>query len=65
LAEDLLNEAVQKAPDNQSYRYHLGLAYQGMKDVPKAKACFQRALEMNPKSDQAEAIRKSLAGISG
>jgi tetratricopeptide (TPR) repeat protein len=65
LAVDLLNEAVQKSPDNQGYRYHLGLAYQGMKEIPKAKACFQRALEMNPKSDQAEAIRKSLAEVSG
>jgi hypothetical protein len=36
-----------------------------MKDLPKAKACFQRALELNPKSDQADAIRKSLAEISG
>jgi cellulose synthase operon protein C len=65
LAEDLLNEAVRKSPDNQGYLYHLGLAYQGMKELTKAKACFQRALEMNPKSDQAEAIRKSLAEISG
>jgi cellulose synthase operon protein C len=64
LAEGLLNEAVQKVPDNQSYRYHLGLAYQGMKDIPKAKSCFQHALEMNPKSDQADAIRKSLAELS-
>jgi tetratricopeptide (TPR) repeat protein len=64
LAQGLLNEAVQKSPDNQAYRYHLGLAYQGMKDIPKAKACFQRALEINPKSDQAEAIRKSLAELS-
>jgi len=63
-AQDLLKEAVQKAPDNQSYRYHLGLAYQGMKDLAHAKACFQRALEMNPKSDRAEAIRKSLAEVS-
>ena len=65
LAQGLLEDAVQKAPDNQSYRYHLGLAYQGMKDFSKAKACFQRALEINPKSDQAEAIRKALAEISG
>jgi tetratricopeptide (TPR) repeat protein len=64
LAQALLNEAVQASPDNQSYRYHLGLAYQGMKDIPKAKSCFQRALEMNPKSDEAEAIRKSLAELS-
>lgn len=65
LAEDLLSDAVQKSPDNQGYRYHLGLAYLGMKDIPKAKTCFQHALEMNPKSDQADAIRKSLAEISG
>jgi tetratricopeptide (TPR) repeat protein len=65
LAEDLLNEAVRKSPDNQGYLYHLGLAYQGMKDIPKAKSCFQRALEMNPKSDQADAIRKSLVEVSG
>jgi tetratricopeptide (TPR) repeat protein len=65
LAEGFLEDAVQKAPDNQSYRYHLGLAFQGMKDLSKAKASFQRALEMNPKSDQADAIRRSLAEISG
>jgi tetratricopeptide (TPR) repeat protein len=41
------------------------LAYRGMKDLSKAKVCFQRALEMSPKSDQAETIRKSLAKVSG
>jgi tetratricopeptide (TPR) repeat protein len=65
LADGLLEDAVQKAPDNQSYRFHLGLASQGMKDLSRAKVCFQRALELNPKSDQAEAIRKSLAEVSG
>jgi len=64
LAEDLLNEAVKKSPENQSYRYHLGLAYQGMKDSAKAKAAFQKALNLNPKSPQADAIRKSLADLS-
>ena len=64
LAEDLLNEAVKKAPDNQGYRYHLGLAYQGMNNLPKARVCFKQALDINPKSSQADAIRKSLAEVS-
>ena len=34
LAADLLQEAVNKAPDNATYHYHIGMVYQKQKNVP-------------------------------
>jgi hypothetical protein len=35
-----------------------------MKDIAKAKATFQRALAIDPKSAMADSIRKSLGELS-
>jgi len=43
LAIGLLQDAVKKMPRSQTYQYHLGLAYRGINDLTKARACFQRA----------------------
>jgi Flp pilus assembly protein TadD len=64
LAVAPLEDSVKKVPQDQSVQYHLGLAYQGMKEMAKAKVSFQRALAIDPKSSVAEEIRKSLAEIS-
>jgi Tfp pilus assembly protein PilF len=62
LAIDLLEEAVKKAPDNPTYQYHLGMAYQGANDKAQAKAHLERALQIDPKYAHADDIRKALAG---
>ena len=65
LAIDLLEEAVQKAGQNATYHYHLGLAYRAAGKKQLAKQHLERALEINPKLPQAEDIRKSLAAQAG
>jgi tetratricopeptide (TPR) repeat protein len=64
LAVSLLEDAVKKVPQSQTYQYHLGVAYKGLNELPKAKLCLQRALHIDPKSSQADAIRKALSEIS-
>jgi Flp pilus assembly protein TadD len=39
-----LEEAVRQEPKNQSYRYHLALAYQQLKDSGRAKVELERAI---------------------
>jgi Flp pilus assembly protein TadD len=63
-AIDLLQQASKDLPQNQTYVYHLGLAYQKMKDRARAKVHLQKELELNPKSSQADQIRKALAEVS-
>ena len=65
LAIGLLEEAVKKVPDNPNYRYHLGLAYQRSNESTKARVQLERALQLNPKGDHAEEIRKALAELGG
>ncbi len=48
LAAPLLQEAVKKVPGNQTYRYHLGLTYQKLKDDQAAKTEFEKALPWIP-----------------
>ncbi len=59
-AADLLTEAVQKAPDNATYHYHLGMIYRKQKNDAAAKKQLQRALQINPNSPAAGEIRKTL-----
>jgi len=59
-AIDLLTEATKSAPQNSTYHYHLGLAYQKSNQVELAKANFRRALELDPKSPRANEIRQAL-----
>ena len=63
-AADLLMEAVQKAPDNATYHYHLGMVYRKQKNDTAAKKQLQRALQINPNSPAAAEIRKALGQIS-
>jgi Flp pilus assembly protein TadD len=60
LAVDLLQEATNASPANPTYHYHLGLAYQKSHDGARAKAQFQRALQLNPPQPQQDQIRKAL-----
>jgi len=66
LAVDLLEEATKAAPADATYHYHLGVAYEKNHDGARARAQFERALQLNPSGPQADAIHKALAeGVSG
>jgi len=64
-AIDLLQEAVRVNPNNATYRYHLGVAFQRNKEQPQAKEQLEKALQLNPPQEQAVEIRKALAENSG
>jgi tetratricopeptide (TPR) repeat protein len=59
-AIDSLEQAARKVPNNPEYRYHLGLAYQKNHDREKAKAEFEKVLQIDPKFPQAEEVRQNL-----
>lgn len=65
LAVDLLEETLKKAPQNPTYHYHLGLAYQKANNRARAKEHLERALQINPKYPQAAEIRKALSELAG
>jgi tetratricopeptide (TPR) repeat protein len=48
LAIPAFEKSVEKAPDNPSYHYHLGLAYQKAGDPTRARAAAQQALKIKP-----------------
>ena len=65
LAIDLLEDALKKAPQNPTYHYHLGLAYQKTNDRARAREHLEQALRINPNYARAEDIRKALAEMAG
>ena len=52
--------ALEKAPDNPAFHYHLGLAYAQTGDKVSARASLERALKLKPDFDGAEDARKVL-----
>jgi cellulose synthase operon protein C len=65
VAAPLFEDAVKKVPDNQVYRYHLGLTYQKMNDPSRAKAELHKVIELNPKSAIADEARRTLSQLPG
>ena len=65
VAAPLLEEAIKATPDNQSYRYHLGLTYQKLNDPARAKSELEKAIALNPSSPLADQARRSLSQITG
>jgi tetratricopeptide (TPR) repeat protein len=63
LALPHLLDAVRGSPDNAIYRYHLGSAYWSKGDLPKARAEFTRALEIDRNFAGAAQARAALASI--
>jgi len=63
-AIDLLEEVTKKVPQNPTYYYHLGLAYEKSNKVEQARSTFQRALQIDPKSPHADEIHQALADLS-
>lgn len=64
-AASLLEEAVRQSPENQAVHYHLGLTYHQLKRSNDAKSQLKRALDINPNSAEAPAIRKALDEVKG
>jgi Flp pilus assembly protein TadD len=60
-AVNTLQSVVKDAPDDPTYRYHLGLAYRKNGDDAQAKQEFTKALALHPDAPQAAEIRKALA----
>ena len=67
-AIDLFQEALRlgernRTPDNATFHYHLGLAYEKTGQTGLAKEQFQRVLKINPNSSDAIAVKKELAQL--
>jgi len=58
-----LESAVKASPNNQTYRYHLGLAYGQLKDPVRAKAELEKAISVDPKSPIADQAREAISNI--
>jgi Flp pilus assembly protein TadD len=65
LAIPHLESSVQKASDNPSFQYHLGMAYLQLGDTEKANTALTRALTLKPDFDGAADARKALDTIKG
>ena len=63
-AEPLLEAAVKNAPDDQTYRYHLGRTYIKLLDKPRAKAELEKAISLDPQSPVADLARQAISEIS-
>jgi Tfp pilus assembly protein PilF len=61
----MLETAVKASPQDPTYHYHLGLAYEKTGDLAHAKEQFSLALGLHPAADQAGEIRKALAQNNG
>jgi cellulose synthase operon protein C len=62
-AEQLFQEAASKVPDNPTYQYHLGMAYQGEKHISEARLHLERVLKIDPHYENASDVRKALAEL--
>jgi len=63
-AVPLFESAVKATPSNQTYRYHLGLAYRELKDAARAKIELEKAIAVDPKSPTADLARDALRSLS-
>jgi Flp pilus assembly protein TadD len=65
IAVGLLNEVVQKMPQNPEYRYHLGMALSGAGQKDRAKEELQKALALTPPlaGDDARQAKDTLAKL--
>ncbi|MGE5053345.1 MAG: tetratricopeptide repeat protein [Acidobacteriota bacterium] len=64
LAADLLQESLEKAPDNATYHYHLGMVYQKQNNKAASRKHLRRALQLNPNYPAAGQIRQALSQMS-
>jgi tetratricopeptide (TPR) repeat protein len=62
---EILQDALKIEPDSAPYHYHIGLAYSKLGNVSEAKLHFQHALAVDPKSAEADLVRKELQQLGG
>src|ERR1039458_559768 len=60
-AVDILQEAVNAQPDNPTFHYHLGMAYEKSNKYGMAKKQLEYTLKISPDYAQANEIRKVLS----
>jgi tetratricopeptide (TPR) repeat protein len=65
VAAPLFEEAVKKAPGNLTYHYHLGLTYQKLNDLKRAREEFEKTIDLDPKSPVAGEARRALHQTMG
>jgi tetratricopeptide (TPR) repeat protein len=65
VAAPLFEDAVKKVPENQTYRLHLGLTYKKLNDATRAKAEFEKVINLDPKSSIADQARRALSETAG
>lgn len=58
-----LRLAVERDPNNPSYRHHMGLAYMKSGDLDSARIAFEAALKLNPSFPGAAEAREALQRI--
>jgi tetratricopeptide (TPR) repeat protein len=64
-AREVLEEAVQKAPESAAAHYHLGMTYAKTSEKLKAAQHLKKALELAPNGRDASAIKQYLAENKG
>jgi tetratricopeptide (TPR) repeat protein len=60
-AIDTLQEAVNENPDNPTFHYHLGLAYEKAKNLAMAKKQLEYTLKISPNYPHADEIKSLLS----
>jgi len=65
VAAPFFEDAVKKVPDNLTYHYHLGLTYQKLNDLARARTEFEKAISLDPNSPLANEARRALSQTSG
>ena len=51
-------------PEDQTYRLHLGLAYQKLQDRQRAKTELEKAISIDPTSDAADEARRAISELA-
>jgi len=65
VAVPLFEDAVKKVPGNLTYHYHLGLTYQKLNESGRARAEFEKTINLDPKSPLANEARRALTQTTG
>jgi len=63
LAASVLEPVALALPDDASVQYHLGLSYQKLKQWDRARVSLSRSLELDPKFDHADDVRRALQQV--
>src|SRR2546430_2745033 len=65
VAAPFFEDATKKDPGNSTYHYHLGLTYQKLNDLARARTEFEKTISLDPKSPLANEARRALSLTAG